>query len=94
MFVLAMVFMNAVNRPYRETSEVLRALQRDGIMFFSVSASPSFSGQYAHSPCEKQVHLTMSFVNLLFAAFGSVSADANTPSPIALETLIDLSRPK
>ena len=43
MFVLGMVFMNAVNRPYRETSEVVHALQRDGVKFFSVStSSPRF----------------------------------------------------
>jgi len=40
-FVLAMVFMNAVNRPYRETSEVVRALQGDGIKFFSVHLTTS-----------------------------------------------------
>ncbi|KAF9653448.1 hypothetical protein BDM02DRAFT_3125846 [Thelephora ganbajun] len=35
-FILVMMFANAVNRPYRENSEVVRSLHRDGIKFFTV----------------------------------------------------------
>lgn len=34
-FVLVMLFANAVNRPYRENSEIVNALRRDGIKFLT-----------------------------------------------------------
>lgn len=35
-FVFGLVLMNAVNRPYRETSEVVSNLNKDGVVFFTV----------------------------------------------------------
>ena len=37
-----MLFANAVNRPYRENSEIVDSLHRDGIKFFTVSTPSSF----------------------------------------------------
>lgn len=37
-FVFGLVLMNALNRPYRETSEVVSSLNKDGIIFFTVCA--------------------------------------------------------
>lgn len=34
--VFVLVLMNALNRPYRETSEVMSNLRKDGIVFFLV----------------------------------------------------------
>jgi len=42
-FVFALVLMNAVNRPYRETSEVVSNLKKDGIVFFMVCLISLFS---------------------------------------------------
>ena len=42
-FVFGLVLLNALSRPYRETSEVVSNLNKDGIAFFlvrSVSLSP------------------------------------------------------
>ena len=41
-FVFGLVLMNALNRPYRETSEVVSNLRKDGILFFLVWAISSF----------------------------------------------------
>lgn len=35
-FVLVMLFINAVNRPYRENSEIIQSLRRDGIKYLTV----------------------------------------------------------
>jgi len=35
LFVLAMVFANAVNKPYRQNMEVVHSLYRDGIKYFA-----------------------------------------------------------
>ena len=37
-FVFGLVLANALNRPYRETSEVVSNLRKDGILFFLVRA--------------------------------------------------------
>ena len=36
-FVMVMLLANAVNRPYRESSEILENLRKDGIKFLAVS---------------------------------------------------------
>lgn len=38
--------MNAVNRPYRDNSEVVRNLRRDGVKFFLVSLLLSSRSKY------------------------------------------------
>lgn len=40
-FVFGLVLANALNRPYRETSEVVSNLRKDGIVFFLVRAISS-----------------------------------------------------
>ena len=67
--------MNAVNRPYRENSEVVRNLQRDGIKFFAVSPPHRISGQSIRvdSLYGKQVLLFMRIGNLLLTIFSPVS---------------------
>ena len=44
--MLGMVCVNAVNRPYRDNSEVVRNLRRDGVKFFLVSLLLSSRSKY------------------------------------------------
>jgi len=41
-FAFVLVFTNAVNRPYRQNSEIIRSLRRDGVKFFCVLLSVRF----------------------------------------------------
>jgi len=52
-FVFGLVVMNALNRPYRETSEVMSNLRKDGIIFFLVRTISS-------RPC----HILIPYISL------------------------------
>lgn len=47
-FVLVMLFANAVNRPYRENSEIVETLRKDGIKYLTVSTVQPFQSGQIH----------------------------------------------
>ena len=77
-FVLIMVFVNAVDRPYRQNSELVRNLRRDGMKFFSVSTLLSAlnrSSDWSIDPLYygEQALLLVRSTNLVLAIFSPVS---------------------
>jgi len=95
-FVLVMVFANAVNRPYRQNAELVHNLYKDGMKFFTVRAPPPStmdcsSVQSVDLFCRKQALLVMRSVNLLLTIFSTVSARAFCRPRYSLEkNLTDL----
>lgn len=77
-FVLIMVFVNAVDRPYRQNSELVRNLRRDGMKFFSVSALLSALNRSSDWSIDslyygEQALLLVRSTNLVLAIFSPVS---------------------
>jgi len=74
--MLVMMFANAVNKPYRQNSEVVRNLHTDGAKFLSVS-TPSVGqlGRRTDPRFEKQTLLFVRFVNLVLAILSKVSGN-------------------
>ena len=80
-FVMVMLLANAVNRPYRESSEILENLRKDGIKFLAVSTYSSH-GKHRLMTSGKQALLTIRSINFVLTIFSKVNAHTSPlPSP-------------
>jgi len=67
-FVFGLVLANALNRPYRETSEVVSNLRKDGIVFFlTIMAIRVFNLAFSLSVGSSETFLVASFMWAIIA---------------------------